>query len=179
MRGGHHLKSWSCTQKKVTLSTAEAELAACIKASAETIGIVQMSEGFGDKVEAEVFVDSSAALAVVGRKGNGKLRHIRVGQLWIQQVAEDEVLAYRKVHGKSNPADCCTKNVNQLILDTTLKQIEMDIREGRAQESLEVNGLGELSVAARPRQAGILETGKHRINWADEYEANLEKEEET
>ena len=139
MRGGHHLKSWSCTQKKVCLSSAEAELAACIKASAETIGILQMAEGLGRNVGGEVYVDSSAVLAVVGRKGNGEVRHIRIGQLWAQQVAEDEVLAYRRIQGKTNPADCCTKNVNQAILDGAVEKLDMQIREGRAQEGLEAN----------------------------------------
>ena len=72
MRGGHHLKSWSVTQKRVTLSSAEAELGAVVKASAETLGVIQMAQGLGDEVGAEVFVDSSAALSVTQRKGNGK-----------------------------------------------------------------------------------------------------------
>ena len=72
MRGKHHIKSWSVTQKRVTLSSAEAELGALVKASAETIGILQMVEGLGDSVTAEVFVDSSAALSVTQRKGSGK-----------------------------------------------------------------------------------------------------------
>ena len=59
MKGGHHLKSWSSTQKRVTLSSAEAELGACIKTVAETIGILQMTEGFGRNLEAEVYVDST------------------------------------------------------------------------------------------------------------------------
>ena len=79
MRGSHHLKSWSVTQKSVTLSSAEAELAACIKASVETIGMLQLVQSYGVKVQGEIFVDSSASLAVVGRKGNGRLRHIRAG----------------------------------------------------------------------------------------------------
>merc|ERR1712051_1119155 len=78
MRGGHHIKSWASTQKMVTLSSAEAELAACIKASSETIGILQLVESLGRRIEGEVFVGSAAALGVVDRKGNGKLRHIRV-----------------------------------------------------------------------------------------------------
>ena len=72
MRGGHHLKSWSVTQKRVTLSSAEAELGALVKASAETLGVIQMAQGLGDEVGAEVFVDSSAALSVTQRKGNDK-----------------------------------------------------------------------------------------------------------
>ena len=88
MRGDHHIKSWSVTQKRVTLSSAEAELGALVKTSTEVIGILQMAEGLGRSTTAEVYVDSSAALAVVNRKGCGKLRHVRVGQLWVQEVAE-------------------------------------------------------------------------------------------
>ena len=135
------MKSWSVTQKSVTLSSAEAELAACVKATSEAIGILQMTESLGRKMDGEIYVDSSAALAVVGRKGTGKLRHVRVGQLWIQQTAEDETVAYRKIHGKANPADICTKNVNQKVVDTALDKIGLHIRDGRAQESLGVSAL--------------------------------------
>ena len=90
MRGQHFLKSWSSTQKRVTLSSAEAELGAVVKTTTEAIGIAQMAAGLGKEMEIEIFVDSSAALGAVARKGCGKLRHVRVGQLWIQQLAEDE-----------------------------------------------------------------------------------------
>ena len=102
MRGGHHLKSWSVTQKRVTLSSAEAELGALVKASAETLGVIQMAQGLGDEVGAEVFVDSSAALSVTQRKGNGKMRHVKIGQLWVQEAAEAEELKFRKVRGEEN-----------------------------------------------------------------------------
>ena len=98
-----------------------------------------MVQGLGREVGGEIFVDSSAALSVVGRKGNGKLRHVSVGQLWVQQMSEDEVLAYRKVHGKENPADICTKYVSQQVIDAALEKVEMSIRLGRAQEGLEIN----------------------------------------
>ena len=51
----------------------------------------------------EVFVDSSAALAVVNRKGCGKLRHVRVGQVWVQQLAEEEDIKFKKILGEENP----------------------------------------------------------------------------
>ena len=109
MRGQHFLKSWSSTQKRVTLSSVEAELGAAVKTATEAIGIAQMAAGLGKEMEIEIFVDSSAALGVVARKGCGKLRHVRVGQLWIQQLAEDEEVAYRKIQGENDPADLFTK----------------------------------------------------------------------
>ena len=40
---------------------------------------------WGQELHGEVFVDSSAALIEVRRKGAGKLRHARVRQLWVQE----------------------------------------------------------------------------------------------
>ena len=38
--GDHSVKSWSSTQKSVTLSSAEAELVACVKTCTETVGLI-------------------------------------------------------------------------------------------------------------------------------------------
>ena len=78
MRGGHLLKSWSSTQKSVTLSSAEAELMAAVKASTETIGMIQMAAEWDLELSGSIYVGSSAALALVERKGNGNLRHVRI-----------------------------------------------------------------------------------------------------
>ena len=56
-----------------------------------------------------VFVDSSAALGVVKRKGNGKMGHIRIGFLSVQEKSEIEEIYYSKVKGTENPADLMTK----------------------------------------------------------------------
>ena len=108
--------------------------------------MLQMVEGFGRKAEGELFVDSTAALGTVNRKGNGKLRHIRVGQLWIQQTAEDEDLQFRKIGGKSNPADACTKHLTQNNLDKAMETANMEYRTGRAEEGLEVRAVDEHKV---------------------------------
>lgn len=42
-----------------------------------------MAADWGEDLEGDVLVDASAALGVVNRKGSGKLRHVRVGQLWV------------------------------------------------------------------------------------------------
>ena len=43
IKGTHLLKSWSSTQKNITLSSAEAELVAAVKMCTEIIGIVQLA----------------------------------------------------------------------------------------------------------------------------------------
>ena len=116
MRGDHYIKSWSSTQKNITLSPGEAELVAAVKASCELIGVLQMAQGWGMKHQGSVWVDSLAALGMVKRKGNGKMRHVRIGQLWVQEKEESGELAYHKVAGEGNPADAMTQNLAETIL---------------------------------------------------------------
>ena len=56
--------------------------------STEIIGFTQLAADWGDELAGHVFVDSSAAIGVARRKGCGKMRHVRVGQLWIQEKPE-------------------------------------------------------------------------------------------
>ena len=85
MKGSHYIKSWSNTQKTIALSSGEADLTAIVKISTELLGILQLEADWNNKMEAEVLADSTAALAVVNRQGNGKMRHVKIGQVWIQQ----------------------------------------------------------------------------------------------
>ena len=68
--------------------------------------------------------------------------HIRVGHLWIQQVAEEETLTYRRVIGVDNPADINTKHVNQRQIDKALGKVEMRLVGGRAESGLTVSSVG-------------------------------------
>ena len=81
---------------------------------------------------------SSAALGIVGRRGCGKMRHIKIGMLWIQEKAEDGALAYKKVDGPSNPGDMMTKGLAQNAIDRHMQRIGQEPREGKARLGLDV-----------------------------------------
>ena len=138
MIGGHNLKTWSSTQKSVTLSSGEAELVAAVKMATEIIGISQLARDWGLEVEAKLFVDSSAAIGVVNRKGNGRLRHVKVGMLWIQERVEDGDLSVAKVLGTENPADLMTKYLAVNKIDQYMEKLGQEVRSGRADKSLKV-----------------------------------------
>ena len=89
MIGAHLLKSLSSTQKNVTLSSAEAELVVAVKTCSECIGMSKLASDWGLHLSCDVDVDSSAAIGVARRRGNGKLRHVRVGTLWNQELVEE------------------------------------------------------------------------------------------
>ena len=89
-------------------------------------------------MEGEVFVDSSAAIGVVHRKGNGKLRHVRVGLLWIQEKVEDGEVDVKKILGDANPADLLTKNVPAAKVEKSMELIGQEYRTGRAEVSVKL-----------------------------------------
>ena len=139
MLGSHYIKSWSSTQKTIALSSAEAELTALVKCSCETIGLLQLAADWGITLEGEVLVDSSAALGVVARKGSGKLRHVRVGQLWVQEKSESGELWYTKVKGTNSPADLLTKSLAATEISKYMLMARQEHRDGRADRSLQLS----------------------------------------
>ena len=70
------------------------------------------------------------------RKGNGKLRHVKVGLLWIQQKIEEEELFIEKVLGRDNPADLMTKNLALRKIEQYMDFMGQEFKEGRAEKSL-------------------------------------------
>ena len=88
MLGTHQVKSWSRTQDSVTLSSVEAELVALGKLAMETLGIRSMCREWELTEEGEaskLYADASAALSIAKRQGAGKMRHINVKGLWLQE----------------------------------------------------------------------------------------------
>ena len=53
------------------------------------MGLVSLAADFGYDLQSIVNSDASAALAIAQRQGLGKLRHIRVQWLWIQEQVKD------------------------------------------------------------------------------------------
>ena len=139
MVGSHCLKTWSSTQKTVALNSGEAELIAMVKASTESLGLMNLYKEWGINIGARVFADSSAALGIVQRRGSGKLRHIRVGMLWIQLKRESGEIEYQKVDGQRNPADLMTKHLGQRTLQLHCANLQQDFPEGRADQSLRLD----------------------------------------
>ena len=138
--GEHFIKGWSSTQSGIALSSAEAELVAMTKAIAETMGISNMVKDLGRITKGIVYADSSAALAVADRKGSGKLRHINIRMLWIQEQERKKTVETRKIKGELNPADLMTKYLSGARGDDLRRRLGQHPREGRAEAALEVKG---------------------------------------
>ena len=117
MRGAHLIKFWSKTQGLVALSSAEAELYGCVKATAEAIGLTSLFRDLGSEIKASVMTDASATLSMIKKKGLGKARHIQTNYLWIQDVNSRNELGFSKVPGADNCSDVLTKYVNKDLME--------------------------------------------------------------
>ena len=95
------------------MNSAEADLMALVKCTTGCIGVQSMFRDWGTSRTCNLYADSSAALAIAKRRGAGKLRHINVSALWIQDIQDREGASYMKVLGTEYPADLMTKNLTR------------------------------------------------------------------
>ena len=132
--GSHCLKSWAKTQAIIALSSGEAELAAVVRGSTEVLGMQSILRDFGIEVELQVHSDATAAIGMVKREGLGKVRHLAVADLWVQEKQRLAVIVYGKVDGKHNPADAMTKGVDGDTLQRHMRT--MGFRKGTKRHPL-------------------------------------------
>ena len=80
--------------------------------------------------------DSSAEVAISNKCGCGKLRHINIGELWIQEKIAEQAIELRKVAGEKNPADMLTKHVNEVKRQRYCSTMQFHVKDGKATAGL-------------------------------------------
>ena len=141
--GSHILKWWSKTQPAIALSSGEAELAAIVKSTSEGLGMVAAMSEWGIDVDLVVKSDAVAAIGMVKRQGLGRIRHLAVADLWIQQKAREGVVNYKKLEGSKNTSDILTKPVEAEVLERHMHSLGFEFRSGRNPLTPDFNGKEE------------------------------------
>ena len=77
-------------------------------------------------MKVEVLVDSNAAIGIIGRIGLGKLRHIEVQDLWLQEVVRRGRIHISKVKGEHNDADLGTKPLHREAIEAILNRMNCE-----------------------------------------------------
>ena len=108
MAGSHLITHWSRTQATIALSSGEAELNASVKGASEGLGLRQLAQELGSKLELHLLGDSSAAKGMMLRTGAGAIKHLCTKQLWIQERVSRREMVPRKIPRAINLADSCT-----------------------------------------------------------------------
>ena len=131
MLGSHLIKHWATTQKVIALSSGEAELAGIVKGACEGLGLLSVARDLGMETCLEVLADSSAAIGICRRTGIGKVRHLAVGQLWVQERVRGGDFALTKHPGEQNPADMLTKAVGGELIRRHMATANVRSEDGR------------------------------------------------
>ena len=131
MLGEHLVKGWSVTQAVIAFSSGEADYYGIVKGSSVGLGARSVLRDLGHNVRVCVMTDSSAAKGMVSRKGLGKVRHVEVNQLWVQQKVGSGEIELRKVEGVSNLADALTKHVEHESIQKHLEGTCQWLADGR------------------------------------------------
>ena len=137
------LKWWSKTQPTIALSSGEAELAALIRATSEGLGMQAMMQGFDLTARLKVKGDAVAAMGMVKRQGLGRVRHLAVADLWIQQKAKEGSVKFEKLPGAENTSDIMTKAVEADVLEKHVTALGFEYRGGRHELTPEFDGLDD------------------------------------
>ena len=85
-----------------------------------------------------VLGDASAALAIVARRGLGKMRHLDTNYLWIQEKAAKVDLNFKKVAGVDNGTDLFTKTLSWNQTQSHIHKLSLQLN----QDEVNVNFVG-------------------------------------
>jgi hypothetical protein len=105
MWNGICLKAWATTQTVVAMSSGEAEYYAAVKGAAEGLALQSVLSDVGVAVQVRVHSDSTACKGICNRRGIGKIRHMAVPLLWLQDKVGKGEVTLVKVPGCESPAD--------------------------------------------------------------------------
>ena len=85
MLNEHMVKQWASTQDVLSLSSGEAEYYGIVRGGAQALGIRSLLADWGIQRRIRIKTDASVAKSIASRRGVGKVRHIEVNQLWLQE----------------------------------------------------------------------------------------------
>ena len=113
MWSGQFVKAWSKTMGVLALSSGDSELAAVGRAATEGLGLQSILGDFDMYGHEAIKSDATAAIGMVHRLGLGTVRHLAVGDLWIQHHVRSGRIRVSEMSGLENPSDAQTKYLGQ------------------------------------------------------------------
>ena len=107
---GQVIYTFSRNQKSVALSSGEAEYYAGASAASDSILLKEAIQFLtGKRCQVNLYLDSSAARGIITRQGVGRVKHLQIRTLFLQELHKQGTLSVHPVGTKENTADIGTK----------------------------------------------------------------------
>ena len=119
--GSHVLYAATRFQKSIALSSGEAELAGQVAGIAEGLGVQKVLSEWSIDLILVSHCDSSAARGVLQRAGAGRLKHLSVNFLWVQELVSRRDLTVKWVPRASSLADFLMRGFSRPEYDCLLR----------------------------------------------------------
>lgn len=142
--GTHCIDHAAVRQATIALSSGEAEFGAIVKAAAGGLETVSILNEVNVKTKLRMRSDSAAARGILHRRGVGRLRHLDIKDLWVQEKVQNGNMTVDKVDTNENRGDIGTKaldgsKLTYLLSLTSLKR-RTDWRAGGLVAALMLQG---------------------------------------
>ena len=102
-----------------------------VKGASTALGLQAMAREVGYSLGTSLCVDSSAAIGISSRRGLGKVRHIEVNQLWLQEHVAIGKIFVQEVPGQTDISDCLTKHSSREKIDQSMRDKSCRFAWGR------------------------------------------------
>ena len=96
----------------ISLSSCQAEFYAASACAWELLGLAELFKKLHCKVSVRLEMDPNSARHILQRRGQGRLKHIEIRCLSIQQWIRDKRLSVSRVDTKNNTAELFTKHLD-------------------------------------------------------------------
>ena len=96
---------------------------AAVRGAAEGMGLRSMVGDLGLEMTLRVHTDSDACRGTCNRTGLGRLKHLQVEHLWIQEAVRNRRFDLVRINGTENPADLMTKVLGRQRIDELLARL--------------------------------------------------------
>jgi hypothetical protein len=139
---GALVTSYSRTQPVPALSSGEAELYALGTGTCEGLLIQSLIRELPIDMEVEMTVesDSSAAISSQLRGGLGRMKHVELRHMFMQQLVKEKRMKLRKIPGEDNSSDLGTKYLERVTFEKHRHAAGLRSRGGDAERG-QVNAI--------------------------------------
>ncbi len=121
------LATWSRTQSVVAQSSCEAELLALNAGAIEGKLVISILTEMRRKPRLVLRTDSTSAASSTKRRGLGRMRHLDIRELWLQDEVRSGKLTIDRVPGLHNSADVLTKAMPSPRFVELLRSLHLEI----------------------------------------------------
>ena len=94
-----------------------------VKGGSVGLGGVSMLRDMNMSMTRELQMDSIATQGISNRRGIGKIRHLHIPLLWIQEKVSPKGITTKEIDGTTNTADIGTKVLSEMEYDKFLEEL--------------------------------------------------------